>query len=172
MKRRRQAGFTIIELMITLIVASVLLGIAVPNMRNFILGSRLTAQTNTLVAALQYARSEAVKRATTITVGPQGSTATATAWDTNGWRVFIDTDADGVLDSGEVTLRAEAAVPSNSDYASVTVNTAPLTYRANGSASTALTATFCSNKYKSVKNARQVTVTAVGTVQTTESTCS
>jgi type IV fimbrial biogenesis protein FimT len=137
-----------------------------------ILGSRLTAQTNTLVAALQYARSEAVKRATTVTIGPQGSTATATAWDTNGWQVFIDTDADGVLDSGEVTLRAEAAVPANSDYSTVTVSAAPLTYRANGSASTALTATFCSNKYKSIKNARQVTVSAVGTIQTTESTCS
>lgn len=161
-----------VELMITLIVAGILAAWAVPNMRNFILGGRLTAQTNTLVAALQYARSEAVKRATTVTVGPQGSTATATAWGTNGWRVFIDTDGDGVLDSGEVTLRTEAAVPSNSDYATITVSTAPLIYRANGSASTAMTATFCSSNYKSTKNARQVTVTAVGTIQTSETTCS
>ncbi|MFO1435947.1 MAG: GspH/FimT family pseudopilin [Gammaproteobacteria bacterium] len=170
-KASRQTGFTIIELMITLVVAGVLVAWAVPNMKNFVLGGRLTAQTNTLVAALQYARSEAVKRSSTVTIGPIGSTNPTTDWGTNGWRVFIDTDGDGVLDSDEVTIRQEAALPSGTDYATVNVSTTPLKFNRDGSASAALTATICNTAYKSTKNARTISVSAVGTIQTTESTC-
>jgi type IV fimbrial biogenesis protein FimT len=165
-----QAGFTIIEMMVTVVVASVLMAVAVPSMRNIIIGNRLTAQTNTLVATLQLARSEAIKRATPISVAPLGSSSSATDWNVKGWQVFIDADGDGVLDSGEVVLSQTAATSADATYPKVTVSTSPLTYRANGSASTALTAKVCNTLYKSTKNERQVSVTVVGTVQTTETT--
>jgi type IV fimbrial biogenesis protein FimT len=40
--KAKQTGFTLIELMFTIIVLAVLLGLAVPNFRDFLRNSRLT----------------------------------------------------------------------------------------------------------------------------------
>jgi type IV fimbrial biogenesis protein FimT len=56
------AGFTLVELVITVAVASVLLAMAVPSFNQMIISSRLTAQSNDMLAAINLARSEAIKR--------------------------------------------------------------------------------------------------------------
>jgi type IV fimbrial biogenesis protein FimT len=56
-------GFTMIELLVTLTVAAILFGIAIPSFRSFLLNDRDTGQINSLLGSLGYARSEAVKRA-------------------------------------------------------------------------------------------------------------
>lgn len=61
-RMRSACGFTLIELLVTLVVGAILYGLAVPNMRAFIQNARITTQTNDLVADLNFARSEAVKR--------------------------------------------------------------------------------------------------------------
>lgn len=71
--RRRKIscrGFTLIELMIGLVLVAVLLGIAVPTFRSFILGQRLRATSTDLQIALITARSEAVKRNRAVTLNP------------------------------------------------------------------------------------------------------
>ncbi|RAO75447.1 GspH/FimT family pseudopilin [Dyella jiangningensis] len=60
--RGRHLGFTIIELMVALTVAGILLVIAIPSFRQLTLSSRLTTATNDVVAAINVARMEAVKR--------------------------------------------------------------------------------------------------------------
>lgn len=57
----RYAGFTLIELLVTLAVAAIILTIAVPSFQGLIERNQLTTEANTLAAALQTARSEAVK---------------------------------------------------------------------------------------------------------------
>lgn len=97
-----QSGFTLIELIITLAIAGILLGIAVPNFITFVQNSRLTSQANDLVTALNYARSEAIKRGVRTTVCSRATDATcagSTTWDT-GWLVFVDCNFDGVVDAG------------------------------------------------------------------------
>lgn len=64
---RRMSGFTLVELMVTIAVASVALSIAVPSFNQLIVTNRLAAQANEVVAALNFARSEAIKRNTTVT---------------------------------------------------------------------------------------------------------
>lgn len=61
------SGFTLIELMFALTVASILLVVAVPAFRSVTANNRLTTQANDVVAAINLARSEAIKRNTTIT---------------------------------------------------------------------------------------------------------
>lgn len=58
----QQQGFTLIELMITLAISAILLSVAAPAYQSFIGSTALTTATNDLVAALNMARSEALKR--------------------------------------------------------------------------------------------------------------
>jgi type IV fimbrial biogenesis protein FimT len=59
-------GFTLVELMVTIFVAGVLLAVAVPSFNRMMVTSRVTAQANELVAAINFARSEAIKRNTSM----------------------------------------------------------------------------------------------------------
>lgn len=90
------SGFTIVELMIVLAIAAILFGVAVPNMRTFILNSRLTTHTNDLIADLNLARSEATKRSQRVVMcksaDPRAATpacTTAGTWAT-GRIIFVD----------------------------------------------------------------------------------
>ena len=57
----RAQGFSLIELLMVVSVASILLAIAVPSFRSFVQNTRLTTQANTLVYALNLALAAAVK---------------------------------------------------------------------------------------------------------------
>ena len=87
------SGFTLIELMVTLAIAAVLMMVGVPSFVAFQRNSELTSQTNSLLAALNAARTEAMKRNTNAYVIPGGS---ANKWS-DGWIVFVDTDRSGVI---------------------------------------------------------------------------
>ncbi|HUQ51320.1 MAG TPA: GspH/FimT family pseudopilin, partial [Gammaproteobacteria bacterium] len=68
MNTSRQHGFTLWELLMTLLVAGILLGIGVPNVMEFQRNGAMTAAANTLVTGLLMARNEAVKRQAPVTV--------------------------------------------------------------------------------------------------------
>jgi len=115
-----QTGVTMIELLVTLSIAAILLTLAVPNFMDFVRNSRLTNAANDLSLAMAYARSEAVKRGSKITVCGRSDDATCGnsqsveekyIWD-DGWLVFVDTDGDGVVDNGESVLRIFGALDS------------------------------------------------------------
>ncbi|HMO48582.1 MAG TPA: prepilin-type N-terminal cleavage/methylation domain-containing protein [Rubrivivax sp.] len=59
---QRESGFTLVELMITLLVAAVLLTLAAPSLYDFILLQRLKSINAQLVTDMQFARSEALSR--------------------------------------------------------------------------------------------------------------
>lgn len=113
-----QAGFTLIELLVTIAIAAIMLTVAVPSFRDFILNSRMATQSNDLVLALTYAKSEAVKRNSSINVCKAADAATncgggnATGWS-NGWTVLVDGDNDCVVDAGDQVLRVWPALQNN-----------------------------------------------------------
>ena len=63
---RHTAGFTLWELLCTLSIAAILVGLAVPSFRTVVLDSRRTADVNEFVLAVQMARMEAIKRGETV----------------------------------------------------------------------------------------------------------
>ena len=96
------AGFTLIELMVTISIAAILLGIAIPSFTSTIASNRLTTYANELVTALNLARSEAIKRGIQVTVTRKGTTSAQ--WK-SGWDVFVDINGNETFnDNGNGTL--------------------------------------------------------------------
>jgi type IV fimbrial biogenesis protein FimT len=98
----RENGFTLVELLITIVIVTTLLAMGVPSFRDFLKNNRLVAQSNGLVAALQLARSEAVKRSTDTVMCASSNQTTCTGnsdWD-KGWIVFSDLNLNGSPDVG------------------------------------------------------------------------
>jgi type IV fimbrial biogenesis protein FimT len=84
-----QQGFTLIELMVTVAISAILLGIGVPSFRAMIQNNRIDAASNDLVSGLQLARSEAIKRGIPVVLCASSDQATCAAtpvW-TTGWVV-------------------------------------------------------------------------------------
>lgn len=95
MHRKKQQGFTLYELMITIAVAAIILSFGVPGYMSFIQNSRATTHTNDLVTALNLARSEATRRARNVTVcsSIDGETCAGAADWSTGW-VVLDANDD------------------------------------------------------------------------------
>lgn len=117
MKKQLQSGFTIIELMITLMLVAVLLTLGVPSFSNTIEQNKLSTKINDLISTLQYARSESVKTGKRITVCKSNtgtSCVAAAAGYESGWIVFEDdSPSDGNIDAGEQLLKVHEALDSN-----------------------------------------------------------
>jgi type IV fimbrial biogenesis protein FimT len=127
-------GFTLVELAITVTVLAVLMGLAAPLFNEMMSGNRLTGNANELVAAVQIARSEAIRGnvRTSLCQSTDGATCSnASPW--RGWIVFADANGNNLADGAEV-LRAgiiEAPVQVLSS-ASVTNANTRITFRADG----------------------------------------
>ncbi len=89
MAQQRHKGFTLIELMITVVVLGVLAALALPSFQSILEGRRLVGAADDLYSNIQYARSEAIKRNETIRV--QVTTGT-------NWCFGIDDDTGAVCD--------------------------------------------------------------------------
>ncbi len=117
--KHKQTGFTLIELLVTLAVASIVVSMAVPAFTNFIKDSQIVADGNGLVADVNLARSEAIKRGVRVSVcgtaNPNAAAPTCvggTAWS-GGWIVFADANANDSFDGGETLIKVGQAVSAN-----------------------------------------------------------
>jgi type IV fimbrial biogenesis protein FimT len=116
---RAQHGMTLLELMITLVVAGILLMIAIPSFVSLTQTNRVAAEINGLSAALQYARAEAVKEGlpVTVCVSSNGTScaAASTPWQ-SGWIVFSDANGNQTVDPGDLVLRRQLAWTSSDTF--------------------------------------------------------
>ena len=87
-------GFTLIELVVVLALASILVTIAVPSFRGFFQDSRATTESNLLLSALTLARNSAVTQGVPVSVCAANTSRTNCAGSNTdwgqGWLVFTD----------------------------------------------------------------------------------
>jgi len=116
----RHGGFTLIEVLITIALASILLTIAIPSFRYVTNSNRISGEVNGLLGDLQFARAEAIKegRNVSVCVSSDGANCTGgTAWQ-NGWIVFSDPTNFGFVDPGETVLRQQTTFSSTDTFTS------------------------------------------------------
>jgi type IV fimbrial biogenesis protein FimT len=88
--RRVAAGFTLLELMTTLLVVSIVLSAGVPSYLSIVRNNRAATNANELVSALTIARSEAVRRSERVSICRSNDGATCSGSWEDGWIVFLD----------------------------------------------------------------------------------
>ena len=105
---RKEAGFTLVEVMVTVIIVAILSAMAAPSYKSIVTDMRMSSEINALINDLNFARSEALKRGQIISVCPALSPTAATTscsattdWST-GWVVLAP--------SGVTPLRLSAGV--------------------------------------------------------------
>lgn len=170
----QQRGFTLLELLITVAVAAILIAVAVPSLTTFIQDSRDTAESDSLISSLEYARSEAVKEdadvevcasanVSTVTNGANATCSGSTSWST-GW--IVATAAGTVLQVG-APLGGSNTLSSKFNGAGIS----EVTFMPNGFVQAAggngeyLTTYFTLCDPRGATYARDVEISAIGSVQ-------
>jgi type IV fimbrial biogenesis protein FimT len=86
----RQAGFTLMELLVTMAILAVLMVVGVPSYRFIMNSYRMSAEVNGLLGDVQFARAEAIKEGqwVSVCVSANGTTCSGTTTWASGWIVF------------------------------------------------------------------------------------
>lgn len=164
----RQRGVTIIELMVTIAVAAILIAIAIPSFSTVVNSNRLAGNANELLATLQTARVEAIRRnlRTVVCRSDNGTTCNTANGNWGGWIAFVDTDNSGSFNAGDVLLSSTIVATPVKITASPAVSGASsqIIFRPDGMAHEAsgilLAATIgvCIATTQPPQNARDVTI--------------
>ncbi len=114
-------GFTLVELMMTLVVLAILLGIAVPSFTSLIASQKIKTAASSLQSSLLRTRSEALKRNTDVTLAP-----TETGQWNAGWTISVPSTnlstngavaAVTITGPASVVFRGSGRLTSNSSNA-------------------------------------------------------
>lgn len=111
--RPLQAGFTLVELLVTIVILAVIATLGIPSLSKFLREWQRDNVSREFMAAVQTARAEAIKSSRKVILCPSSdgsSCANSTSWKT-GWLAFVDTDGNGSLDADEriITQRSTEA---------------------------------------------------------------
>lgn len=112
---KQQQGFTLLELMITVAIIAIVAAIAAPSFNTQISNNRAAALGEELTGALNFARSEAVRRGSRVSLCASADGATCGDTWTDGWIVVADSATSDMADTVVVdeVLRSWEAPSAN-----------------------------------------------------------
>jgi type IV fimbrial biogenesis protein FimT len=122
---KRTAGFTLIELVVSIAIVAVLPAVGVPSLRDMAVSQRVRGAANDLYSDLAFARAEAIKRNAQVSVVRE-----AGGW-IEGWRVQAagsDVRTHGRITDVSYTGAADTAVTYNPDGRTTLAGTASFNF--------------------------------------------
>ena len=166
MYRRRLAGFTLLELMVTLAIAAILLTIALPSFQESLRSNRVATTANEALASLALARSEAIRntRGAGVCASADGSNCGAD-WN-SGWLVWSDANSNSAVDAGEAIVRYSQGKAS----VTVTGTTSALAFDSRGRSRTGAQAINLVPAGTAAP-ARCITISPTGQTRVTQAAC-
>lgn len=115
MQQGRQAGFSLFELLMTVALAALVLGIGAPSLGKLAADQRVRAQIDPLFHAIHLARKESVVRREVVTLcaSDDGLQCAETYDWSAGWLMFVNSDRDlpAVIDNNEIVLQRHTGDP-------------------------------------------------------------
>ena len=120
MTTRFQSGFTLYELLITMLVVGIVLTVGIPGFSDFTRNSRITSTANDLHSSFHLGRSEAARSKSNVTICASANSMDAAAacggtFD-DGWIIFVDLNGDiQRAGAGENVLRRHPPIPDAID---------------------------------------------------------
>ncbi|MGB1310402.1 MAG: GspH/FimT family pseudopilin [Leucothrix sp.] len=106
----KQTGMTLIEVMITLTIATILISATSPSLMTMVQNNRMVSMHNDLLSDLALTRSSAVTQGSNATLCASNASGSQclsnnTTWE-YGWLVFNDPDNDAIIDNDETIIVA------------------------------------------------------------------
>lgn len=127
--RHRQQGFTLLELLITLSIVSILFALAAPRFSDTVARNRVSATTDSVIRAVQLARSESIKRGNRVVACLGDHTLTCNPAFSDRILIFSDEDRSGQPNNTQDVIKTVEFDPNT---ASVSYNRPYLGFAATG----------------------------------------
>ncbi|ELI6434339.1 type IVa pilus pseudopilin TppE [bacterium 19CA06SA08-2] len=100
----KQAGFTLLELMIAIALAVILLGIGIPSLGSLLQDNRANYESERLMKHLRFARNQAISDQQTVTACLVNTGNQCVTNSPSQLLVFTDSNSNARLDNGETEL--------------------------------------------------------------------
>jgi type IV fimbrial biogenesis protein FimT len=166
-----ESGFSIIEVLVVVAIAMILAAIAIPSFNLFIGNTRTSTITNEFVAALNLARSEAMKRGVNVTVcrSTNGTACAASGDWGQGWMVYV---MDGAT---LVPLRVREGLKNSNSFVGVghfATDNAVANFQPDGRMGTTINESNDGFQVSNMGKAMCIRLNTAGRVRTDRGSCS
>jgi type IV fimbrial biogenesis protein FimT len=119
------------ELLMVISIVGILAAVGTASLKYVGTSNRISTEINGLLGDMQFARSQAIKTGTAVTICPSADQQTCTGsstW-TTGWIVFLDFNGNGTVDAGvdkviraQTSISPDALVASNGNFKYIIFN--------------------------------------------------
>ena len=171
---RREGGFTLLELIVTLAIVAIVLSAGVPSYRGIVMDNRLASQANLFATSIKLARSNAVKYQRNATVCSSANfdaalpTCSSDADWSDGWIVWVDKDRDNTVDAAnDEVIRVAEPVAGTTTFTSAART--EFTYNSRGFINATDILSLCDNR--TAETGRDITIRPSGHLNISQPAC-